>query len=160
RGEPDRRDRRHEPARHRPEGGRGDTPARGGVLPAGDRARPVELRREAQPPARAAAAAPRKVEGRARRARRLRLRPRPRRQRNGLGLLMLAVTFLTPVGGLFVLAAAIPLAALAATERRSATIRRLFTVAAPRRRTLVPVVVALVALPALVGVAAAQPIVV
>ena len=73
---------------------------------------------------------------------------------------MLAVTFLTPVGALFVLAAAIPLAALAATERRSATIRRLFAVAAPRRRTLIPVVVALVALPSLVGVAAAQPIVV
>jgi len=73
---------------------------------------------------------------------------------------MLAVTFLTPAGALFVLAAAIPLAALAVTERRSDAVRRIFAVAAPRRRALVPVVVALVALPALVGVAAAQPVVV
>jgi hypothetical protein len=73
---------------------------------------------------------------------------------------MLALTFLTPVGGLFVLTAAVPLAALAVTERRSQAVRRIFAVAGPRRRGLVPVVVALVALPALVGVAAAQPIVV
>jgi hypothetical protein len=73
---------------------------------------------------------------------------------------MLAVTFMTPLGALFVLAAAVPLAALAATERRSGRIRRLFAVAGPRRRALVPVVVSLVALPALLGIAAAQPIVV
>ena len=57
-------------------------------------------------------------------------------------------------------AAAIPLAALAVTERRTARIRRLFAVAGPGRRAVVPVVVALVVLPALVGIAAAQPIVV
>jgi hypothetical protein len=73
---------------------------------------------------------------------------------------MLGISFLTPLGALFVLAAAIPLAALAVTERRSAAIRRLFVVAGPGRRAIVPVVVALVILPALVGIAAAQPIVV
>lgn len=73
---------------------------------------------------------------------------------------MFGVSFLTPLGALFVLAAAIPLAALAVTERRTARIRRLFAVAAPGRRAIVPVGVALVLLPALVGIAAAQPIVV
>jgi len=73
---------------------------------------------------------------------------------------MFGVSFLTPLGALFVVAAAIPLAALAVTERRTARIRRLFAVAGPGRRAIVPVVVALVLLPALVGVAAAQPIVV
>jgi von Willebrand factor type A domain len=70
------------------------------------------------------------------------------------------VSFLTPLGALFVLAAALPLAALAVTERRTARIRGLFAVAGPGRRAVVPVVVALVLLPALVGIAAAQPIVV
>jgi len=73
---------------------------------------------------------------------------------------MFGVSFLTPLGLLFAVAAAIPLVALAATERRTARIRRLFAVAGPGRRAVVPVVVALVLLPALVGIAAAQPIVV
>ena len=73
---------------------------------------------------------------------------------------MFGVSFLTPLGALFVVAAAIPLVALAVTERRTARIRRLFAVAGPGRRAVVPVVVALVLLPALVGIAAAQPIVV
>lgn len=73
---------------------------------------------------------------------------------------MLGVSFLTPLGALFALAAAIPLAALALAERRSARIRRLFALTGPRRRALVPTVAALVLLPALVGVAAAQPVVV
>lgn len=73
---------------------------------------------------------------------------------------MFGVSFLTPLAALFVLAAAIPLAALAVTERRTARIRRLFTVAGPGRGAIVPLVVALVLLPALVGIAAAQPIVV
>lgn len=73
---------------------------------------------------------------------------------------MFGVSFLTPLGALFVLAAAIPLAALAVTERRTARVRRLFAVAGPGRRAIVPVAVALVLLPALVGIAAAQPIVV
>jgi VWA domain-containing protein len=73
---------------------------------------------------------------------------------------MLAVSFLTPWWAVFALAAAIPLAALAATERRATRLRELFAVPGPGRRALVPVVVALVLLPVLVGVAAAQPVVV
>ena len=73
---------------------------------------------------------------------------------------MLAVSFLTPLWALFALLAAIPLAALALTERRSQRIRRLFAVHGPRKRALVPVVAALILLPVLVGIAAAQPIVV
>ena len=73
---------------------------------------------------------------------------------------MFGISFLTPFWALFALAAAIPLVALAVTERRSERIRRLFAVAGPGRRTLVPVVLALVVLPVLVGIAAAQPIVV
>lgn len=75
-------------------------------------------------------------------------------------LAVLGVTFLTPVDALFVLAVALPLAALAFTERRAGRIRRLLRVASPGPRTLVPIVVALVALTALVAVAAAQPVVV
>jgi VWA domain-containing protein len=73
---------------------------------------------------------------------------------------MLGVSFLTPLWALFALVAAIPLAALVLTERRTQQIRRLFAVPGPRKRALVPVVVALVLLPVLVGIAAAQPIVV
>jgi len=73
---------------------------------------------------------------------------------------MLGVSFLTPLWALFALLAAIPLAALVLTERRADRIRRLFAVRGPRRRALVPVVAALVLLPVLVGIAAAQPIVV
>lgn len=70
------------------------------------------------------------------------------------------VSFLTPLDALFALAAALPLAALLLTERRAARIRSLLSLRAPGRRALVPVVLALVLLPALVAVAAAQPVVV
>jgi von Willebrand factor type A domain len=70
------------------------------------------------------------------------------------------VSFLTPTDGLFVIAAAVPLAALLLTERRAGRVRAVLGVAAPDRRRLVPVAVALVLLPALVAVAAAQPVVV
>jgi hypothetical protein len=70
------------------------------------------------------------------------------------------MSFLTPWDSLFVLAAAVPLAALLATERRAARVRRLLRVSGPGRRALVPIVASLVALPALVAVAAAQPVVV
>jgi hypothetical protein len=73
---------------------------------------------------------------------------------------MHGVSFLTPLGTLFVLTAGLPVGALLLTERRAETIRRTLAVAAPRRRTLVPVGVALVLLTALVAVAAAQPVVV
>ncbi len=70
------------------------------------------------------------------------------------------VSFLSPLDGLFVLAAAVPLAALLVMERRAARIRRLLAVAGPGRRAVVPIVVAVVALSGLVAVAAAQPVVV
>lgn len=70
------------------------------------------------------------------------------------------MTFLTPLDSLFVLAALVPLAAFAFTERRADRIRRMLAVVGPRRRALVPIVVAIVALSGLVAVAAAQPVVV
>ncbi|HZT93795.1 MAG TPA: vWA domain-containing protein [Gaiellaceae bacterium] len=54
----------------------------------------------------------------------------------------------------------IPLAAFALMERRTGRVRRFFSLAAPRRRDLAVVAVALAVLPALVAVAAAQPVVV
>jgi von Willebrand factor type A domain len=72
----------------------------------------------------------------------------------------MGVSFLTPLDALFVLAAVVPLAAVVLVQRRLASVRRAFGLGAPRRRALVPFVVALVLLPVLVGVAAAQPVVV
>jgi hypothetical protein len=70
------------------------------------------------------------------------------------------LSFLTPLAALFGLGAAVPLAALAARRRRSQQIRRAFDVNEPNRRKLVPEVMALALLPALIGIAAAQPVVV
>lgn len=70
------------------------------------------------------------------------------------------LTFLTPFDALFAVAVALPLAALFATERTSRLIRRTLGLPHPRKRTIVPVVVALVLLTSLVAVAAAQPVVV
>jgi len=75
-------------------------------------------------------------------------------------LAVLGVSFLTPMDALFVLAAAVPLAALLRTEQRAAHVRRLLRISGPSRRNLIPVVVSLVLLPALIAVAAAQPVVV
>ena len=68
--------------------------------------------------------------------------------------------FLTPIDGLFALAAAIPLAALWLAQARMERVRRLFSLTIPRRRELVGIVAALALLPVLMGVAAAQPVVV
>lgn len=68
--------------------------------------------------------------------------------------------FLTPLDALFALAAAIPLAALWLTHGRLERVRRAFSLRSPRRRELVGVVVALALLPVLMGVAAAQPVVI
>jgi hypothetical protein len=73
---------------------------------------------------------------------------------------LLGVSFLTPLDGLFIFTAALPLGALLLTERRAARILRLLSVVGHRRRAVVPAVVALVALSALVAIAAAQPVVV
>jgi len=69
-------------------------------------------------------------------------------------------TFLTPLDALFALAAAIPLVALWLVHTRMQRVRRVFSLATPRRRELVGVVAALALLPMLMGVAAAQPVVV
>jgi hypothetical protein len=69
-------------------------------------------------------------------------------------------TFLTPIDALFALAATVPLAALWLAQARMERIRRLFSLTNPRRRELASVVAALALLPALMGVAAAQPVVV
>jgi len=69
-------------------------------------------------------------------------------------------TFLTPIDALFALAAVIPLAALWLAQNRMEQVRRLFSLTSPRRRELVAVIVALALLPVLMGVAAAQPVVV
>lgn len=72
----------------------------------------------------------------------------------------MGVSFLTPFGALFALAAVVPLAALLAMERRSLRVRRTLSLSTRSRRALAPVVLALALLPALVAVAAAQPVVV
>ena len=73
---------------------------------------------------------------------------------------LFGVTFLTPGDAVFALAAAVPLAALVVTERRSRRIRDLLDLKAPSRRAIAQAALALVLLPALVAVAAAQPVVV
>ena len=73
---------------------------------------------------------------------------------------LLGVSFLTPLDGLFVLAAAVPFGALLLTERRAARVMRVLSIVGNRRRAVIPVIAALVALSALVAVAAAQPVVV
>jgi hypothetical protein len=72
----------------------------------------------------------------------------------------MGVSFLTPLDALFALAAAIPLAALWVTQSNVRRIRGLFSLAPIGRRELTSVVGALALLPMLVGVAAAQPVVV
>lgn len=73
---------------------------------------------------------------------------------------LLGITFLTPEAGLFALAASVPLAALFLAERRARVVRALLRVGGPGRRALLPPAIALLLLPALVAVAAAQPVVV
>jgi hypothetical protein len=75
-------------------------------------------------------------------------------------LALFGVSFLTPVDAVFVVAAAAPLAALLVTERRSTRVRALLRLRGPGRRPVVEAAAALVFLPALVAVAAAQPVVV
>lgn len=75
-------------------------------------------------------------------------------------LALFGVSFLTPLAALFALAAAAPLAALAVVERRSDRVRAVLRLRGPGRRALAPVIAALVLLPTLVAVAAAQPVVV
>ncbi|MBV8065215.1 MAG: VWA domain-containing protein [Actinobacteria bacterium] len=73
---------------------------------------------------------------------------------------LFGVSFLTPLAGVFAVAIAAPLAALLFTERRSEHVRKVLGLRGPGRRAFVPVVIAIALLPALVAVAAAQPVVV
>jgi hypothetical protein len=75
-------------------------------------------------------------------------------------LALLGISFLSPEDAIFVLAAAVPVAAYLVSERRSGRIRAALRLRGPGRRALAPVLSALVVLPALVAVAAAQPVVV
>jgi hypothetical protein len=70
------------------------------------------------------------------------------------------VDFLTPYDALFALAAAVPIAALLLAQRRAAAVRRLFSLPQQRARGLAAGIAALALVPSLVGVAAAQPVIV
>lgn len=70
------------------------------------------------------------------------------------------VSFLTPLAALFAFAAAIPLAAVYRMETRSRQVRLVLGAQGPALRALAPVVIAIALLPVLVGVAAAQPVIV
>ncbi len=68
------------------------------------------------------------------------------------------LTFLTPLAGLFALAAAVPLAVHVLRQRRLDRARRALGLVGPSLRARLPLVVALAAVPVLLGVAAAQPV--
>jgi hypothetical protein len=72
----------------------------------------------------------------------------------------MAFQFLTPIDAVFALAAVVPVAALWLAQNRMERIRRLFSLRSPSRRELAGILVALILLPVLVGVAAAQPVVI
>jgi hypothetical protein len=69
------------------------------------------------------------------------------------------LSFLTPLGALFVLAALIPLAVMRRGERRLAGIRRTLGLREPSRRSRVGVLAAVVGVCALLALAATQPVV-
>jgi von Willebrand factor type A domain len=69
------------------------------------------------------------------------------------------VSFLTPVAGALVLAAFLPLAVFVGRERRAGLIRRTLGLALPSRRARALVAAALALVPALLGIAATQPVV-
>jgi hypothetical protein len=69
------------------------------------------------------------------------------------------VSLVTPLGLLFALTCALPLAAFGLRERRLRSVRRALGIAAPTLRSRTPVVAALVGVPLLLGLAATQPVV-
>jgi hypothetical protein len=69
------------------------------------------------------------------------------------------LTFVTPYGALFALTAVMPVAMFVFRRRRLREIRRALGLEEPARRTYLPFLGALVAVPALLGLAAAQPVV-
>jgi von Willebrand factor type A domain len=70
------------------------------------------------------------------------------------------LSFLTPVAGVFAVTAVVPLAIFVGRERRGERIRRALALGPAQRRARLPVAVSLAALPALLGLAATQPVVV
>ena len=71
----------------------------------------------------------------------------------------MSVELLTPLGALFALTALVPLAVYVLSERRLRSVRAALRLAEPSRRSRLSLVVALAAVPALLGLAAAQPVV-
>jgi hypothetical protein len=71
----------------------------------------------------------------------------------------LDIRFLTPLGALFALAALVPLAVFLARQRRARRIREALGLEEPSLRSRLPLAVALAAVPGLLGLAAAQPVV-
>lgn len=71
----------------------------------------------------------------------------------------MGIAFLTPFGALLGLLAVVPLAAYLLRQRRGARIRRALGLAGPSLASRAPVALAVVAVPALLGVAAAQPVI-
>jgi hypothetical protein len=69
------------------------------------------------------------------------------------------IRLITPLGALFALTAVVPLLVFFLRRRRLASIRAALRLPAPTRRSKLPVLIALAAVPALLGLAAAQPVV-
>lgn len=70
----------------------------------------------------------------------------------------MSLTFLTPIGFLLALGAVVPVVALAASSRRAREARRALDLAEPPLRSYVPTALALAAIPCLLAVALAQPV--
>lgn len=68
------------------------------------------------------------------------------------------LTFLTPIGATFAAGAALPLLAMLATERRARQVRHALSLEEPSRRSFAPAALALSLVPALLGLALAQPV--
>ena len=71
----------------------------------------------------------------------------------------MGVSFLTPTAALFGILAAVPLAVFAGRRRRAAQVRRALRLEQPLRRPWGLLAVCLAAIPVLMGVAAAQPVI-
>ena len=71
----------------------------------------------------------------------------------------MGVSFLTPIAALFALLALVPLAIFAGRRRRAERVRRALRLEPSAKRSWVALAIALAAVPVLVGVAAAQPVV-
>ena len=129
-------------------------------LTARARARPRERRGQVQPRARSAAGSRRADHRGGRRSRPVARRERRRgrgRGRSWLRVLM-TLTFLTPVGALLMVALVVPLLALLLVRRRARRVRGALGVSEPSLRGPAIWLLSLLVASALVGLAAAQPV--